>query len=864
MALIFRMIFAGLFFVLLMPGQARDWYVNPETGDDQSNDGSPRAPLATAQIAVNRAQSGDQIFLLPEKAVYRQSIILNKGQSNLTIIGNGVTLTGAVPLVKSETKWESIGPDLHRVRLPATRWGRHLLIVNGKAQNMGSTSGNPKITVPANQLKEGQFRWDDISEDEGWLTVRGSLDHLEWTTGISGFATSGRIRRVKVFNLAARHFLNDGFNIHGDARGMEFFDIVGYECFDEGFSAHDTCQCRIHNGKFLRNENAVADVNAADTYYENCLFADSLSTEVFFSGGRHSLKNCTIIPKVTSTALSLTRGGPPKRPDLISSAVLIVRSTEIKKSGTVKPIVQLGPNVSVFFDEKSAAWRKNTQFRQHSSTLISNRSYDTFPIGRDQSNQPLLAWAAGTMTLEPDPAFRIIHLGKHDPATTTQNIDPSTEWMGLMRPIPSAEYPPKGDAYQAQNQAAHALWRWIGRMAPDAVFVPDTEAGRSLSEALRNEYPGRVGQLSVFISSEGEEGDSVSALQTPQSDSPKTAHAEMLNRVNRPPGQVAHQLAKNYGHHFSGSYIEALALMARLRMGQVEDVRKIALPFLKKSAIPKSGSQFAGSLIFAELADASPTANQRVIDVAELAFNPQNGKPLEAMPGHMEMSDSVFMACPILAEAGKLSGKRRYFDQCVRHLKFMQKLCLRGDGLYRHSPLNEAAWGRGNGFPALGLALVLENFPEDHPARRAILTSLQNHLQALAPWQDNSGMWHQIIDHPDSYAEFTSTCMISYAIARALHHGWIDSQEWEPRLRRSWIAIKARIDTDGDGLVDVCTGTGKQNSLEDYYERKAILGHDDRGGAMALLFATEMMAGVEQMPLPSQIPPASARHPAAR
>ena len=51
----------------------------------------------------------------------------------------------------------------------------------------------------------------------------------------------------------------------------------------------------------------------------------------------------------------------------------------------------------------------------------------------------------------------------------------------------------------------------------------------------------------------------------------------------------------------------------------------------------------------------------------------------------------------------------------------------------------------------------------------------------------------------------------------------------------------ARIGHDG-GLVDVCTGTGKQKSLRDYLDRPAILGSDPRGGAMALLLATELAA----------------------
>ena len=49
--------------------------------------------------------------------------------------------------------------------------------------------------------------------------------------------------------------------------------------------------------------------------------------------------------------------------------------------------------------------------------------------------------------------------------------------------------------------------------------------------------------------------------------------------------------------------------------------------------------------------------------------------------------------------------------------------------------------------------------------------------------------------------------------------------------------------TSADGkLVNVCAGTGKQKTLRDYLERPAINGRDDRGGAMGLLFATELIA----------------------
>jgi rhamnogalacturonyl hydrolase YesR len=217
----------------------------------------------------------------------------------------------------------------------------------------------------------------------------------------------------------------------------------------------------------------------------------------------------------------------------------------------------------------------------------------------------------------------------------------------------------------------------------------------------------------------------------------------------------------------------------------------------------------------------------------------EQGRPLEVMPAHNEMSDAVFMSGPILVEAGRLTGEDKYYDMALRHLRFMLKLNLRDDGLHRHSPLDQAAWGRGNGFPALGLTLCLSSLPEDHAMRPEILAALRAHLEALLPHQDPTGMWHQVIDFPGSYRELTVTSMLTFAMARGLRMGWLEEEKYRPVLDRAWYALRTRIAPDG-GLVDVCTGTGKQESLRAYLDRTAILGPDPRGGAMALLAATEL------------------------
>ena len=324
----------------------------------------------------------------------------------------------------------------------------------------------------------------------------------------------------------------------------------------------------------------------------------------------------------------------------------------------------------------------------------------------------------------------------------------------------------------------------------------------------------------------------------------------------RSPRQVAEQLSAVYGHKLDQvAYIPALPLVAKLRLSELtgdpayaKEVHEIVKPFLagEKSPVPKSGSEQAGHLIFAELATRSQGKDrERWIELCRAAADQifdKDGKPLPIMPYHNEMSDAVFMAGPILAATGKLTGERKYFDAAATHFASMRKLCLRSDGIYRHSPLCEAAWGRGNGFPALGLAWALSEWPDDHPAKAELVAELQKHLTALKPHQDaKTGCWHQVIDHPESYDEYSCTCMIGWAMQRGISRGWLDKSDFQPSVERAWQAIRQRTSPDGK-LVNVCTGTGKQKTLQDYFDRPAINGRDDRGGAMGLMFTSELLA----------------------
>lgn len=272
------------------------------------------------------------------------------------------------------------------------------------------------------------------------------------------------------------------------------------------------------------------------------------------------------------------------------------------------------------------------------------------------------------------------------------------------------QFPPTSVAYR-DNPESHALWRWIAMQAPDLVLIAAND-DFGLAAALSQNAAADVGAIPAR-----RVPVNAGILKSLPKEIPSSpAHREIERRRARTPSQLATELAITYGHDFAQPvYIEAVALIGQLRLGNLAEVERLVSPYVdgsKNSLAHPTSPTLAGHLIFADLAQRTgdPRYVQMVRKVADLGFTEQ-GEMKESMPLHDEMSDSVFMACPILARAGKLTGERKYFDMAARHFRFMEKLDLRPDGIYRHSPLTDAAWGRGNAFPALGLALTLADFP---------------------------------------------------------------------------------------------------------------------------------------------------------
>jgi len=187
--------------------------------------------------------------------------------------------------------------------------------------------------------------------------------------------------------------------------------------------------------------------------------------------------------------------------------------------------------------------------------------------------------------------------------------------------------------------------------------------------------------------------------------------------------------------------------------------------------------------------------------------------------------DDLFMSVPALAQAGKYTGNKAYFDDAVKQvLQFSARMFNKEKNLYMHGWVAEMSvhpefhWARANGWAVLTMVELLDVLPQDHPKRDAILQQLRLHVKGLAAYQTGTGFWHQLIDRNDSYLETSATAIYCYSIARAVNNKWLDAKTYAPMVLLAWNAVSTKINKEGQ-VEGTCVGTGMAFDPAFYYYR---------------------------------------------
>lgn len=121
--------------------------------------------------------------------------------------------------------------------------------------------------------------------------------------------------------------------------------------------------------------------------------------------------------------------------------------------------------------------------------------------------------------------------------------------------------------------------------------------------------------------------------------------------------------------------------------------------------------------------------------------------------------DDLYMGCPYLVRWSQLTGENKYLHDAAQQVLNMAARLQDTDGVWFHaysetkktpSPFK---WGRANGWAMVAAAEILSALPDNHPDRPALLDVLRRQIEGVKKLQPASGVWPQILDHPELWQE---------------------------------------------------------------------------------------------------------------
>ena len=188
--------------------------------------------------------------------------------------------------------------------------------------------------------------------------------------------------------------------------------------------------------------------------------------------------------------------------------------------------------------------------------------------------------------------------------------------------------------------------------------------------------------------------------------------------------------------------------------------------------------------------------------------------------------DVCYFTAPAIAMLGRISRDpamlERALDQIILH---SDHLTDSRSGLFWHVSYFEknshsaCLWARGNSWFSIAAPQVVAEIEEAGSSSRftakvdKIRAILARQLNAIARLQDRSGLWHTVIDRPDSYLEASSAAGFALAFGRALRTGLagLDRKLAEGAYARAISAICSKINAGGE-----FTGVSQQTPPGDF------------------------------------------------
>jgi unsaturated rhamnogalacturonyl hydrolase len=214
--------------------------------------------------------------------------------------------------------------------------------------------------------------------------------------------------------------------------------------------------------------------------------------------------------------------------------------------------------------------------------------------------------------------------------------------------------------------------------------------------------------------------------------------------------------------------------------------------------------------------------------------------------------DTLMMTVMPLAKIGKLLGRAEYVAeakrQCLVHVKYLFDT---KSGLFFHGwkftdslksrghNFADARWARGNSWCTMVIPEILELLELDvnDPVRCHLCETLEAQCEALKWLQSDSGAWHTLLDHEDSYLEASATAGFAYGILKAVRRRYIGAEYRDVGLRAVQ-SVLGDVDERGE-LRNTSYGTPMGHDLQFY--KDIPITSMPYGQAMAIMALAEYL-----------------------
>ncbi len=202
--------------------------------------------------------------------------------------------------------------------------------------------------------------------------------------------------------------------------------------------------------------------------------------------------------------------------------------------------------------------------------------------------------------------------------------------------------------------------------------------------------------------------------------------------------------------------------------------------------------------------------------------------------------DDMYMIGFLQTQAYRATRDMKYIRRAAKEMAlYLERLQL-DSGLFNHADGVPYRWGRGNGWMAAAMPMILRWIEKDDPNRERILAGYRKMMAALLRHQRPSGLWGQLVDDDGSWDESSCSAMFAYGLNEGVREGWLDDPEGCRRaVMKCFRKLAGSLDDRGN-VPGVCVGTGAKDNRQYYLDRARING-DPHGQAPLLWLVNSLM-----------------------